>query len=173
MGFHQIEESPDVRLAHLVSIKSSTIGLETTTTTQYHTYPIGITRPNEGRTKRGVYCGTCKQYVEIIVPSAQLARRNQNYWLVPTVILLGAFIAFTALFVYRVSQTGLHLIVLGGLLMWLLSFPFIIAPMVICLDRAQTAHGVKVARSQPRKSRSRHSIRRPPRPAGARTRTWR
>lgn len=164
MAFHVIEEVPDVRLAHFMGSDSSTVGLSTTVTSKYLTYPIGIRRPAEGRAQRGVYCGTCKQSVQVIVPSAGLTLRTQRYWLAPAMAFLAVFVAEI---VYLGTRDHWRLS-FGFFALLFLSLFFIGLPVVVMsLERSNFAHGVKVARRQPSKVRRYHSIRE----AETRTRT--
>lgn len=157
MGFHQVDDVPQVWLAHLVDRSSYFNGRGTTISTRYKLYPIRTQRPAEGTKQGAVHCGTCSHDVQVAVPSASLALRTQRRWLVPTVIL-GAAILFVLgwLFVRGAGHynIGFFLLVIVILIVFL-------APFFSLLGRARTAHGVAVVPKQPGKLSVTHSIRIP------------
>jgi hypothetical protein len=157
MGFHQIDDVPQVWLAHLIDRSSYFNGRGTTVSTRYQLYPIRTQRPADGTKQGAVHCGTCGHDVQVTVPSASLALRTQRFWLVPAVIL-GAAIAFAIgwLFVRGFGHYSF-----AFFLVVILILVVFLGPFFSLLRRARTSHGVTVVRRQPGKLSVTHSIRIP------------
>lgn len=161
MGFHRIDEAPDVRLAHFLGATTHAYLGGSTTTSRWALHPIVVRRPAEGIARHRVYCGTCSQWVEILVRSADLTRRTQRYWLAVLVALLAALSAVEGLLAARAGRHGSgH--VLGSLLLGVLVLVVFGGPLVAALDRARHAHGVTLAPRQTRDAVRHHSVPRPP-----------
>lgn len=155
MGFHQIDDAPQVWLAHLVDRSSYFNGRGTTVSTHYKLHPFRTPRPAEGSKQSTVHCGTCNHDVQVAVPSASIALRTQRLWLVPTVILGAAVLFVIGWLFVRVAghyNVGFFLVVIVLLIIFL-------GPFFSLLKRARTSHGVTVVSKQPDKLSVTHSIR--------------
>lgn len=161
MGFHRIDEAPDVRLAHFLGATTEAYLGGSTTTSRWALHPIVARRPAEGSARHRVYCGTCNRSVEVLVPSADRTRRTQRYWFALLVALLAVLVVVEGLLVVRAGRHGAGY-GLGTLLVQVLVLVLFAGPSVAALDRAQHAHGVTVAPRQSREAVRHHSIRRPP-----------
>ncbi|BCJ33977.1 hypothetical protein Athai_14800 [Actinocatenispora thailandica] len=160
MAFHRIDEVPDVRLAHFLDFTSTTYYNTQLTSTRWAVQPIAARRPAEGSARHRVHCGTCRQSVEVLVPSAERTLRIQRIWLAVLVAGLAVLVAVVGYLAARSDWTSA-----GGALAAVLILTLVIllsvAPLLAALDRAQHAHGVRIAPGQPRAAVRRHSIRLP------------